>query len=213
MQLALETLGYSMYPMTSAISNMADADVWFEAFDAKYLHKPSTPTLDRAFWDIMLGHVFATTDLPTAAFFEEIVAAYPSVKCVLVEREAGSWCGFRHAVHIAIYDNWLCRVMAATDQNLIGKMSEAVSICKAVKEKLPKVQLLLYRLESGWSSLCEFLDKPVPRVPFPRGNETEFTSQYVQTLLRIGLIDTLRRWAWQGTPIAVASAASWSIWR
>src|ERR1700712_2744914 len=91
MQLALETLGYPTYHFSSLMRNLPDADMWVEAFDAKYFHKPGTPALDRSFWDKLLGNVSTTTDLPCAAFFEELTSAYPGLKCVLIERDLEAW--------------------------------------------------------------------------------------------------------------------------
>jgi len=40
-----------------------------------------------------------------------------------------------------------------------------------VKQNTPKDQLLLFDLKQGWGPLCEFLDKPVPDIPFPHLNK------------------------------------------
>ncbi|KAK3628165.1 hypothetical protein LTR56_018777 [Elasticomyces elasticus] len=114
MQLALETLGYPTYHMTSMVRNIPDADMWIEAHNTKYFHKPG-PSLDRTFWDKLLGHVSATTDLPCAVFFEEIMAAYPGVKCVLVEREVEAWYKSWYDVQIATSDSIFFRLVAALD--------------------------------------------------------------------------------------------------
>ncbi|CAK5265857.1 unnamed protein product [Mycena citricolor] len=36
---------------------------------------------------------------------------------------------------------------------------------------VPKDRLLEFSVKDGWVPLCEFLGKPVPETPFPRGNE------------------------------------------
>ncbi|KAK4949152.1 hypothetical protein LTR10_012525 [Elasticomyces elasticus] len=233
MQLALETLGYPTYHMTSTIRNIPDADMWVEAFDAKYFHKPGAPKLDRAFWDKLLGHVSATTDLPCAAFHEELRAAYPGVKCVLVEREVEAWYKSWYDVQIANYDSWFFRVVAALDPYFIGRLWTVATDCvlkgyvgglskkeleeksrdvyrkhnEAVRSTVPADQLLVYTLGSGWDPLCAFLGKPVPNVPFPRVNETELVNEYVQILIRMGLTSTLTRWATYAVPVVVAAGA------
>jgi len=40
-----------------------------------------------------------------------------------------------------------------------------------VQERVPADRLLLFRVEDGWESLCEFLGHPVPHEPFPHVNE------------------------------------------
>lgn len=37
----------------------------------------------------------------------------------------------------------------------------------------PPERLLEYRVGEGWEPLCEFLDVPVPKVPFPHVNDTK----------------------------------------
>ena len=48
-----------------------------------------------------------------------------------------------------------------------------------IKQLVPKERLLLFQLDQGWEPLCEFLDKPVPDVPFPRVNETAAVQEKV----------------------------------
>lgn len=42
-----------------------------------------------------------------------------------------------------------------------------------VKRVVPPARLLVMNLKEGWQPLCTFLDKPVPREPFPRLNDAE----------------------------------------
>ncbi|KAK4553260.1 hypothetical protein LTR86_009560 [Recurvomyces mirabilis] len=238
MQLALEILGYPTYHMTSMIRNMPDADMWIEAHNAKFFRKPDAPTLDRAFWDKLLGHVSATTDLPCAAFHEELLAAYPDVRCVLVEREVEAWYKSWYDVQIANYDSYIFPFVAYLDPDLIGKMWTVATDCvlkgfvgghskkeleeksrdvyrahnQAVKDTVPKEQLLLYKLGSGWKPLCEFLGKPVPDVPFPRVNETEMVNEYVQVLIGMGFKRFLTRWTTIASASAVVLAGAGLAW-
>jgi hypothetical protein len=43
---------------------------------------------------------------------------------------------------------------------------------KRMKELVPKEKLLVYDVREGWGPLCDFLDVPVPGVPFPRVNDS-----------------------------------------
>jgi len=42
---------------------------------------------------------------------------------------------------------------------------------EAVKAAIPPSQLLVYEVKQGWEPLCEFLEVPIPRSPFPRTND------------------------------------------
>ncbi|KAK5710754.1 hypothetical protein LTR17_018735 [Elasticomyces elasticus] len=84
---------------------------------------------------------------------------------------------------------------------------------KAVREKVPRELLLVYELGSGWEPLCAFLDKPVPDVPFPRVNETEMVNEYVQELLWMGLVSTLKRWTVHILPVVASVGLGVMIWR
>ena len=39
-----------------------------------------------------------------------------------------------------------------------------------VRRTIPKDRLLVFEVAQGWKPLCEFLDVPIPSVPFPRLN-------------------------------------------
>ncbi|XP_059095963.1 uncharacterized protein LOC131890601 [Tigriopus californicus] len=43
---------------------------------------------------------------------------------------------------------------------------------ESVKECVPKDRLLIFEVKEGWKPLCQFLDVPIPDVPFPRLNDT-----------------------------------------
>lgn len=98
MQKALQILGYPTYHGFEIHANKPDNDMWIEAFDIKYQRTPETkaegpwtPKQWRAFFDKLLGHVSATTDLPCNCFGPELIAAYPEAKVILVERELEAW--------------------------------------------------------------------------------------------------------------------------
>lgn len=61
-----------------------------------------------------------------------------------------------------------------------------------VKRTVPKEQLLLFDVKEGWEPLCKFLNKPVPKTPFPRTNEqAEFQAQNGPMMQEIKLYDRL----------------------
>jgi len=42
-----------------------------------------------------------------------------------------------------------------------------------VKDNVPAEKLLIYNVKEGWKPLCSFLQKPIPSMEFPRGNDTQ----------------------------------------
>ena len=63
-----------------------------------------------------------------------------------------------------------------------------------IKATVPKEKLLVYKLGSGWQPLCEFLGKDVPKVGFPRVNETEELKERVFLALMLGVRRAVIRW-------------------
>lgn len=41
-----------------------------------------------------------------------------------------------------------------------------------VRRSVPKDRLLEFRVQDGWKPLCDFLNMPVPDIPFPHLNDT-----------------------------------------
>lgn len=50
-----------------------------------------------------------------------------------------------------------------------------------VRQLVPREQLLEWHVEDGWEPLCEFLDKDVPAISFPRANDKGAFSKRVET--------------------------------
>lgn len=63
-----------------------DSELWFEAFDAKYRSKRSKTRLSCEDWDSVLGDCNAVSDLPCAAFSEELIETCPEAKVILTVR-------------------------------------------------------------------------------------------------------------------------------
>lgn len=61
-----------------------------------------------------------------------------------------------------------------------------------IRGLVPKGRLLEWCVEDGWAPLCEFLDKPIPKEPFPHANqaagwdgmEQKFAKRYVTDALQ-----------------------------
>ncbi|KAK5122261.1 hypothetical protein LTR85_004171 [Meristemomyces frigidus] len=66
--------------------NPRDAEMWIEAFQAKFEGKGRP--FERKDWDQLLGHCQAVTDTPCAVFYRELLEAYPDAKVILTVRDS-----------------------------------------------------------------------------------------------------------------------------
>lgn len=206
MQKALQLLGYPTYHGFEMHANKPDNVMWNEALDMKYQRtaaakaaKPWEPEDWRKFFDQLLGHVSAVTDLPCNVFSPELMAAYPEAKVILVEREIEAW-----------YRSWenalikgletpgidLYKYVIPDLDAMLGVAREGVMVhqfhaadtkeyranarstyrahyaeIRALLKDQPG-RLLEYKLGSGWEPLCAFLGQEMPDVPLPRINES-----------------------------------------
>ena len=53
------------------------------------------------------------------------------------------------------------------------KMIEFEKWNKSVIDYVPNDRLLVYQVKEGWGPLCNFLNKPIPNIPFPYKNKTK----------------------------------------
>ncbi|UJO20298.1 uncharacterized protein CLAFUR5_10030 [Fulvia fulva] len=212
MKAALTKLGYPTAHGFDMHSNPKDCEMWQEAINAKYFGDTSI-TLDRAFWDKLLGHVSAVTDMPCNMFGPELIAAYPEAKVILVERDVDKWYpSFEHALiegtdspflwHAIQYLDYKAAHMSPTvwrgmmngqfrakdskEWRANAKMiyTEHYQEIRTVLKDQPE-RLLNYRLDDGWKPLCEFLGQPIPGGPFPKVNESEQHDEFVATVITI----------------------------
>lgn len=143
---------------------------------------------DRPDWKRIYAGYNSAVDWPTAGFFRELSAAYPSAKFVLTEREPERWAdSFGATIYTLLAGRdqappemraWLQMagdVIARTgfppglDKD--GLVQAFVAHNEAVRAAIPADRLLVYAVRQGWEPLCDFLDVPVPDEPFPRTND------------------------------------------
>lgn len=130
----------------------------------------------------------SAVDWPTAGFFRELLAAFPSAKFILTTRTPESWASsFSETIYkfIAIRNQyppelqpWLDMAVGVITKSgfpvgldLAGLMTGFVAHNEAVKSAIPASQLLVYQVKDGWGPLCDFLGVPAPSGPFPRTND------------------------------------------
>jgi Sulfotransferase domain len=142
----------------------------------------------------------STMDWPGAAFWRELVAAFPEAKVILTERDPDSW---YESVARTIYpmfgsrtDPRAARARAAVpgldvmtdftrlliwDGPFFGGRFEdrdhAIAVFEAhnaaVRAEVPAERLLVCEAGVGWPTLCGFLDLPVPDEPYPHLNDPD----------------------------------------
>lgn len=236
MQAALNILGYTCYHSIQFFNNVRDCAMWNEAMDAKFRGQGRPFT--RADWDQLLGHCSAvSSDPPAVAFAEDLIAAYPDAKVVLVEREVESWYKSFDANVIEPMWNKLINLIAACDPFLLGpvaachhrwarwwlgatgkKEMQAKARDKyrehyaLVRKVTPPGMLLEYRMGDGWEPLCEFLGKPVPDVPFPRRNDEAVHKEQMAVIVRKGLRNVLRRATTVVVGPLLGIVLAWWLW-
>ena len=183
MRMALEKLGTPCYHFQNLYTSIQDADVWVEAYDAKYFN--GSAKLDREFWDGLLGHVGAVADFPSISFAAELIEAYPDAKVILWEREEDTWFrSFEESV-IQYYGNPAGRVLSRLDPAWLGRLhvltlrgTQAVfsatskeqlgwNARKVYRTHFATIRRLLrdqpdrlieYNMGNGWEPICKLLN-------------------------------------------------------
>lgn len=139
-------------------------------------------------WQAIYDGYDSAVDWPTAGFFRELVAAYPSAKVVLTLRSPDRWAeSFSHTIYKLMAEKdsapqdmqaWLDMAVGVIDKtgfpsglDTAGLITAFTAHNEAAKAAIPAGQLLIYQVKEGWGPLCAFLDKPVPAEPFPRTND------------------------------------------
>ena len=227
MQTAFNLLGVPCCHSFSLYNHVKDCAMWISAFDAKFAGEGEP--FARAQWDQLLAEYGAVTDVPALAFSEDLVAAYPEAKVVLMERNIESWyTSFDDAVVKVMWGRW-GHLIASLDPWFVGPIRDvhvrwakdwmgansADEMRMKAKTKyqehyelmrkiVPRERLLEYKLGSGWEPLCDFLKKEVPHVEFPRVNETASMHEKMTIIAGRGVRNLLTRILLYSGPLILA---------
>ena len=146
-------------------------------------------------WEALFGGYRAAVDWPAAAFWPELMEAFPDALVLLSVRDADAWW---KSVHATIFSAPLRAGLADSPLGaMIGpllahRFTSALDDREAcisayerhnaeVRRRVPASRLLEWRPEQGWAPLCSALGVPIPSEPFPRVNTTEdFLAQNAQ---------------------------------
>lgn len=130
----------------------------------------------------------AVCDLPPAAFAEELIAAYPEAKVVILNRDVDKWyesmkqtiLKYSKPTPLMILRSlldWresgqLGSMLRQEMENMFGADGMTESNMKRVfieyhenlRKIVPKEKLLEFKVQDGYKPLCDFLEVPVPTV-------------------------------------------------
>lgn len=177
LKFALEELGFGpCYHMAEVMAQLRrSVPLWLSAAEGN------------ADWQQIFEGFQSTTDYPASNYWRELCSFYPDAKIVLTLRDADSWF---ESVSETIFSDKHQAGMAGTP---LGEMVHA-TIYKEfgdkikdrdymttfyrernqqVIETLPADRLLQFSPKEGWEPLCNFLDVPLPDLPFPRVNSRD----------------------------------------
>ena len=171
---ALETLlDQPCYHMFEVFQHLSHVSAWAEAASGR-------PPV----WEELLGGYVATVDYPAAAYWRELMEAYPDALVLLSLRDADSWwTSWRNTVLIRvpelpspvrdmIYATWEARLGSGLDNETAARRAFETSN-QRVRDAVPSGRLLEWHLGDGWDRICEALELAVPSDPFPHLNTTE----------------------------------------
>lgn len=180
-----------------------------EAAEATWPSVPkarSRPPFSRNDWDRIWGNKYEAVCDTAAPFTLELFKAYPDAKVVLVQRDFDSWwpsfqteivdklftpffdyliflawhlVGFRagHAMRKLVFGFF----NAKTKEEIEAHGGETYDrFFREIRATVPPERLLEYKMGSGWRTLCEFLGKDIPDVPFPFANDKAAHSKGVE---------------------------------
>lgn len=183
-RVALSRLGFDdVYHMTCVFRDPDDAQWWLRAGEAKWNNKG---TFTRQDWDRLLGHCQAVCDLPPAAFAEELIAAYPEAKVVILNRDVDRWyASMTKTILPFVKPSLWSMLLEFIDWRETGQVRKMVGqeirglfgpgglnednmkrcfieYHEKLRTILPKEKVLEYKVQDGYRPLCEFLGVPVP---------------------------------------------------
>ena len=148
---------------------------------------------ETADWQNIFRGYAATTDLPSAHYFDYLVRAFPDAKVVLSLRDEQEWLASYLRLMKAIHRFRLVRFLPPLNrlwpfgtqmsklifgENYIDEQGfNHAALLEGyrkhndrVRQIVPAERLLEFNVGQGWDPLCKFLDVEIPSVPFPHSN-------------------------------------------
>jgi hypothetical protein len=220
-KLALEMLGFGpCYHMVNVLADLPQAALWDRALHGE------------APWSELFDGYSSTVDWPGGYFYQELMEEYPDAKVLLSTRDPDAWeKSMRDTVWAVRNGRSVMRSLSDARgeidadwagflrmiDGLLWTGKGSFADCHAdprqliagmhrhedeVRRTVAPERLLEWRVTEGWAPLCEFLEVPVPDMPFPRVNDSrEFVDRVID-----GALITLT--AWRQSSAAEASPAA-----
>ena len=167
--------------------------LWEEALRAKYYNE-SVP-YGRKEYEKLLGDWNCSCNFPGTLVAEDLIKAYPKAKVILTCRDVDKWIySMKQSVDSAVtwksfdyiapfdtevmgpwwsYHKFQHRLRKVLIKDQGNERNAYINHYETVRKLVPKEQLLEYHISDGWDSLCEFLGRDVPDLPFPHVNSTD----------------------------------------
>lgn len=135
-------------------------------------------------WSELLTGFSAITDWPGAAFYQDMMHAFPEAKVLLSHREPTAWLkSCRSTIFPKIMETkgeWGDMIRAVIHGSFCVDMDNDRACLDAyarhaeqVRQTVPAERLIQWTPDDGWAPICSALDLPVPDQPFPHLNTTE----------------------------------------
>jgi len=200
LKMALEILGFGpCYHMIEVIRHEQQY-IWKSIGDIKAQNKEVE--WDRVFSGSSIPAYCSVVDFPACCYYRELMDYYPNSKVILTVRDPDRWYDSFYETISKIspthpeYNCLLGCFMWTSPASYIWDWNECdegrrffgrdalskkentvrafVEWEEEVKENVPKERLLVFKVSMGWEPLCEFLEVPIPDMPFPCTNKRRF---------------------------------------
>lgn len=135
-------------------------------------------------WRRFLGDYVSTEDWPAAAFWPELVEAFPDAFVLLSHRRAEDWLlSARATIFQAMEEDedtpWGNMIHAIMRERFTDRLEDDNACLEAyerhnaaVRAAVPPERLIDWPTGAGWGPLCRALGVEVPDIPFPHVNTT-----------------------------------------
>ena len=184
---ALEILGYTnCYHMSEVVTKPEHSELWLRAWKREFI------------WDDIFDGYQAAVDWPVAAFWPQLMEAYPEAKIILSTREPEAWYESAKNTIFKSMDEGINsknqeirkRILMAkeiiVDGTFNGKLNDKKHCIKIYNENIARCKkevdsdrLITFNPKDGWDSLCKQLACPIPNVDYPFINTTkEFEARW-----------------------------------
>lgn len=191
--------------------------IWDEAINASYNDRGTRFT--RTDFDKFLGRYDSVSGWGAAILAEDLIKAYPDAKVILTTRDPDKWLESWNSTVVATQKwwrkwKWILPICGGLERDF--RKNAEVSFYAwsygdpydreqqrrvyndhntKVRALVPKDRLLEMDAHGSWEPLCTFLDKDVPKEPYPHGAARGGFSAAMTMIWKRALFRALRRLA------------------